>query len=97
MTRIFVPALAGATLLLLSGCAASTAFSVISAPVKVAGKAVDLATTSQSESDRNYGKRMREAEEREGRERRQHDEACRRDSRKCGPYTGFRASGRRDD
>lgn len=71
----------------------STATSIVKAPFKVAGKAVDLATTSQSEADRNYGKKMRKAEEREGRERRDWAKQCRgRDGEpECREYTGFKA------
>ncbi len=54
---ILVPAL------LLSGCI-STVGSVVTAPFKVAGKAADWATTSQSEADRNRGRAIRKAEER---------------------------------
>lgn len=49
--------------LLLSGCI-STVSSVVTAPFKVAGKAADWATTSQSEADRNRGRAIRKAEER---------------------------------
>lgn len=49
--------------LLLSGCV-STVASVVTAPFKVAGKAVDWTTTSQSEADRNRGRAIRKAEER---------------------------------
>ena len=80
-----------AALPLMTGGCVSTVTSIVTAPVKVASKAVDWTTTSQSESDRNYGKRMRKAEEREGRERKAHDKACRKDPRDCGPYEGFRA------
>lgn len=49
--------------LALSGCLAqtalSTAMSVATAPVRVGAKAVDLATTSQSEADENRGRAMR--------------------------------------
>lgn len=84
----FLIAAAAALPLLSGGCIAKTAFDVVTLPVKVGSKAVDMATTSQSESDRNYGKRMRQAEEREGRERREYDKRCRRDAN-CGPYDGF--------
>ncbi|MGH6785761.1 MAG: hypothetical protein ACREBO_02935 [Novosphingobium sp.] len=51
----------------LSGCAlASAATTVVTAPVKVASKAVDLATTSQSESDEKRGRELRKREERLG-------------------------------
>jgi hypothetical protein len=49
--------------LALSGCL-STVGTVVTAPVKVAAKAVDWTTTSQSEADRNRGKKIRKAEER---------------------------------
>ena len=48
----------------LSGCLAKTAFDVATAPVRVASKAVDLATTSQSEADQKRGREIRQREER---------------------------------
>jgi hypothetical protein len=54
---ILIPAM------LLPGCI-STVGSVVTAPFKVAGKAADWATTSQSEADRNRGRAIRKAEER---------------------------------
>lgn len=60
----------------LSGCVAKTALDVVTAPVKVAGKAVDLATTSQSEADEKRGRELRKREERLGKlERRYADQA----------------------
>lgn len=50
--------------LALSGCLAKTAASVVTAPIKVASKGVDLATTSQSEADENRGKKLRKLEDR---------------------------------
>lgn len=47
---------------LLGGCI-STVASVVTAPVRVAAKAADWATTSQSEADRNRGRTIRKAEE----------------------------------
>ena len=82
-----------AVLPLATGGCLSTVGSVVTAPVRVVGKAVDWTTTSQSEADRNYGKKMREAEEREGRERRAWEKTCRKDPANCGPYDGFRAGG----
>lgn len=71
----------------LTGCIAKAVVDVATAPVKVAGKAVDLATTSQSEADEKRGRELREREERIGRlERKQRklDEDCRDgDSRAC--------------
>ena len=49
--------------LALSGCLAQTAMSVVTAPVRVGAKAVDLATTSQSEADENRGRAMRKRDD----------------------------------
>ncbi len=72
---------------LLSGCLARTALDVVTAPVKVAGKAVDLATTSTSESDEKRGRDLRKREERYGKLSRQlakDDGKCREgDSEAC--------------
>jgi hypothetical protein len=57
--------------LLLGGCV-STVASVVTAPVRVAAKGVDWATTSQSEADRNRGRKIRKAEDKARK-------ACRRD------------------
>lgn len=54
-----------AFLILLSGCV-STIANVVTAPVRVAGKAFDLATTSQSEADEKRGRELRKREERLG-------------------------------
>ena len=86
--------LAAAALLPLftGGCLAKTAFDVVTLPVKAAGKAVDWTTTSQSEADRNYGKKMRKAEEREGAMRKQWEQDCRKHKRDdCDRYEGYRA------
>ncbi len=50
-----------APLLLLAGCV-DTAVAVVKAPFQVAGWTVDKLTTSQSEADRNRGRRERKAE-----------------------------------
>lgn len=91
MMRKFLIAAVAAMPLLTGGCIAKTAFDVVTLPVKAGSKVVDWSTTSQSESDRNYGKRMRVAEEREGRERKAHDKQCRRNPQDCEPYDGFEA------
>ncbi|WP_120716849.1 hypothetical protein [Tsuneonella amylolytica] len=57
----------------LSGCIASTLVDVATAPVKVASKAVDLATTSQSEADEKRGRELRKREQRLGELQRQRD------------------------
>lgn len=83
--------IAAAALPLVTGGCLSTAAKIVTAPVRVASKAVDWTTTSQSEADRNRGKKMRKQEEREGRERRAHEKACKKDPANCGEYTGYRA------
>ena len=50
--------------LLLSGCIVKTAADVVTAPIRVGSKAVDLATTSQSEADEKRGREIRRREER---------------------------------
>ncbi len=50
----------------LQGCI-STAVGVVTAPVRAVGQVVDWTTTSQSESDRNRGRAVREREEEIGR------------------------------
>jgi hypothetical protein len=62
---------------LLGGCV-STAATVVTAPFKVVGKGIDLATTSQDEADRNRGREMRKQEERERKERRRAEKEWRR-------------------
>ena len=52
--------------LALQGCLAKTAVSAVTLPVKVASGAVDAATTSQSEADRQRGRELRQREERYG-------------------------------
>lgn len=69
--------------LLAGGCVVKTAANVVTLPVKAGAKAVDWTTTSQSESDRNYGRKMRKQEEREGREQRKRDKECRAHPERC--------------
>ena len=85
---------AGALALLSCGCV-RTVTGVATAPFRAAGQVVDWTTTSQDEADRNYGREMRKAEAREGRERRDWEKRCRRDPEGCGPYDGYVAG--RDD
>ncbi|WP_174291029.1 hypothetical protein [Sphingomonas bacterium] len=84
----------------LGGCVASTVWNAATLPVKAAavpvrvgGKVVDWTTTSQAEADRNYGRKMRKDEEREGRERRDWTKRCKktRGDPSCQSYDGFRA------
>lgn len=56
----------GLAALALQGCLAKAAVSVVTAPVRVVSKGVDLATTSQSESDEKRGREIRKREERIG-------------------------------
>ena len=66
----------------LSGCVvgtiARTAVDVATLPVKVAGSAVDAATTSQSEADENRGRELRKQDEERGRQYRAMLERCKR-------------------
>ena len=57
-------ALAPLLALSLGGCLAKTAVDVVTAPVKIASRAVDLATVSQSERDEARGREIRRREER---------------------------------
>ncbi len=56
----------GFAALALQGCLAKAAVSVVTAPVRVVSKGVDLATTSQSEADEKRGREIRKQEERIG-------------------------------
>jgi hypothetical protein len=56
----------GLAALALQGCLAKAAVGVVTAPVRVASKAVDVATTSQSEADEKRGREIRKREERMG-------------------------------
>lgn len=69
--------------LLTGGCLVKTAANVVTFPVKAGAQAADWATTSQDEADRNYGRKMREKEEREGREQRKRDKECRKHPERC--------------
>ena len=52
--------------LVLPGCIAETLVDVATLPVRAGAKAVDLATTSQSEADENRGRELRRREEQLG-------------------------------
>ena len=62
----------------LGGCLAKTALDVATAPVKIASKGVDLATTSQSEADQKRGREIRKREERLGKLQRERNKLERR-------------------
>ncbi len=46
----------------LSGCVTQVVSTIVTAPVKVVSKTVDVMTTSQDEADRNRGRAARRAE-----------------------------------
>lgn len=58
---------------MLTACLGTVA-DVVTAPVKVASKGVDLATTSQSEADEKRGRELRKREERLGKLERQYED-----------------------
>lgn len=60
--RLVSAALAG---LLLTGCLAKAAVDIVTLPVRAGAQAVDWATTSQDEADRNRGRRERKAEKKQ--------------------------------
>lgn len=73
--------------LLAGGCLAKTVVNVATLPVRATSKAVDWTTTSQSEADRNYGRKMRKQEAREGRELKRQYKECRAQNRDdCDQY-----------
>jgi len=59
------------------GDVAKTAVDVVTVPVKVVSKGVDLATTSQSEADEKRGRELRKEDERRAKEERRLAERCR--------------------
>ncbi len=63
--------------LLTGGCLVKTAANVVTLPVRAGGQAVDWATTSQDEADRNRGREMRKREK----ECRKHPERCQNEQR----------------
>ena len=63
----------------LGGCvvaAARTAVDIVTLPVKVVAKGVDLATTSPSEADENRGRALRKAEDETGKQQRAWEKVC---------------------
>ena len=75
MQRALSLALLGLAAFALQGCLAKAAWDVATLPVKAGSKAVDLATTSQSEADENRGRELRRREEQLGKlERRYRDQ-----------------------
>lgn len=76
MRALSLCALAAAGLSL-SGCVLGAVDDVVTAPFKVGGKAVDLATTSQSEADEKRGREIRRREEKLGKLERQYSSELR--------------------
>ena len=72
--------LALAASFVLSGCVVQLAADVITAPIKIVSKTADILTTSQSESDQNRGRKLREREQELGRLARKRDKQ----TSKCG-------------
>ena len=72
---------------LTSGCVAKTLVDVATLPVRAGAKAVDLATTSQSEADEKRGRQLRKREETLGKLERAYDKQRRKcedgDARAC--------------
>jgi len=64
-------------LLPLTGCIVKTAAHVATMPVRATAKAVDWATVSQDESDRNRGRRERKAEKKQRAEQRKAEREAR--------------------
>jgi hypothetical protein len=74
MMRKFLIPIVLAVPLLSGGCIAKTIVDVATLPIKAGSQAADWATTSQEESDRNYGRKMRKKEAAEGKAARAADE-----------------------
>lgn len=91
MRKVLV-SLVAALPLLCGGCLAKAVVDVATLPVKAGAKAVDWTTTSQEESDRNYGRKMREKEAKEGKERRKQEKECKKRGGENCAYDGYRAS-----
>lgn len=70
----------------LPGCIAKTAVDLVTLPVRAAvavvDQGVDALTTSQAEADRAAGRRLREEDERRGREARAAERQARQDARR---------------
>lgn len=69
--------------LALPGCVRTVA-SVVTAPVRAGAQVVDWSTTSQDEADRNYGRKMRKQEAREGKARKKAEKERREQCREAG-------------
>lgn len=80
-TRILVAA--PLLLLALPGCVRTVA-SVVTAPVRAGSQVVDWTTTSQDEADRNYGRKMRKQEARDGKAAKKAEKERRKQCRDAG-------------
>ena len=89
--RRFAPILLAVGSFMVSGCLGTVA-DVVTAPVKVVGKGVDLLTTSQSEADEKRGREIRKREERLGKLERAYAKQMKQcqkgDARKCDDAAG---------
>ena len=70
-------------LLVLPGCVRTVA-SVVTAPVRAGSQVVDWTTTSQDEADRNYGRKMRKQEARDGKAAKKAEKERRKQCRDAG-------------
>lgn len=70
-------------LLALPGCVRTVA-SVVTAPVRAGSQVVDWTTTSQDEADRNYGRKMRKQEARDGKAAKKAEKERRKQCREAG-------------
>ena len=88
MRKLMMARLAAAIVLLpaAAGCVRTVA-GVVTAPVKLAGKAVggtvDMMTTSEKEKDEKYIRQMRKREEAEARAQREREKECRKHPERC--------------
>lgn len=80
-TRILIAA--PLLLLALPGCVRTVA-SVVTAPVRAGSQVVDWTTTSQDEADRNYGRKMRKQEARDGKAAKKAEKERRKQCREAG-------------
>jgi hypothetical protein len=80
-TRILM--VAPLMLLVLPGCVRTVA-SVVTAPVRAGSQVVDWTTTSQDEADRNYGRKMRKQEARDGKAAKKAEKERRKQCREAG-------------
>ncbi|WP_288458574.1 hypothetical protein [uncultured Sphingomonas sp.] len=88
MRNVTVVRLAAAIVLLpaATGCVRTVA-GVVTAPVRLAGKAVggtvDMMTTSEKEKDEKYVRQMRKRDEAEAKAQREREKECRKHPERC--------------